>query len=408
MINNQIPLNKGIVRKFIKGYKFPIYPNESQVELLEKTFGCCRYVWNTALAESKAEYEYYLSVKDHNPIGTVNKSNMTGFSFVNRLIKYKANPESQWLYEVSSDIMQQTMLHLGTAFSTFFKNRKGYPNFKKKFYSDSITLTKNVFRFKDNQFYMAKSKDPVAIGFSRDLPSDPSSCVISRTPTGKYFISFICIYTPTKTSGMGKIGIDLGLKDFLVTSDNLRIANPKHLTKQAKNLKRKQQKLSRSKKGSKNRTKARLVVAKIHESVANQRNTFQHQLSRKLINENQVIGIEKLLVKNMVKNHKLSKAISAVGWSSFVNKLIYKAIESQHCNIVQMDTWYPSTHICSACETKLDYKLKLSDRVWKCPTCHTIHDRDINASTNIRNEAMYQLHQFGIDTDGKLVLATRH
>ena len=397
-------------RSFVKGYKYPIYPTEEQKILLAKTFGCCRFVWNTALAEAKQEYEEYLIWKDKNPIGKVVKPIITGFYFANKLPLFKSRIGNEFLSEVSYDILQQTLINLGSTYSEFFKKRKGYPKFKKKQNAQTFRLTKNVFKFKDGQFYIAKSKDPIAIGFgrngkNRNLPSDPSSCIIGVTSTGKYYVSFVCEYVPTKTNGAGKLGIDLGIKDFLVDSNGNKISNPKFLNQHERNLKRKQQKLSKCRKGSIRRNKARLKVAKIHETITNARNNFQHQLSRKLINENQVIGIEHLIIKNMVKNRKLSKAISQVGWSSFVNKLIYKAKESQHCNIVKIDTFYPSSHICNNTQIKLDRKLKLSEREWHCPHCGETHDRDINAAKNIRDEAMLQMISMNIPLGGYLVLA---
>ena len=277
---------KNVNKPFVKGYKFPIYPNKDQIELLNKTFGCVRYVWNKALGEVKYEHEYYNAHKDLNTITPAIPPNVTGYGLVNRLISYKRKPDTQWLNEVSSVALQQTMLHLGSAFSTFFKTRKGFPKFKKKTNKQSFTLMKNSFRFKGEQLFIAGSKDTLKVVYSRKLPSVPSSAVISKTASGKYYISFICEYYPTKLTATNKIGIDLGLKDFIVTSDGLRITNPKHLKQQSKNLKRKQQSLSRKKKGSINRNKARLAVAKIHESISNIRNDFQHKLSRKLINEN--------------------------------------------------------------------------------------------------------------------------
>ncbi len=380
-------------KPFVKGYKFRIYPNKSQIELLEKTFGCCRFVYNKALTEAKSEYQYYLA---HQSIGNVPKPTLTGFEFVKRLVSYKSNPETIWLNDVNSVALQQSMLHLGSAYAKFFKERKGYPKFKSKHGKQSFTLMTNSFRFKDKELFISKSKEPLKINWSRELPSVPTSAVISRTPTGKYYISFICEYTTIKTNALGQIGIDLGIKDFLVTSDGIKISNPKYLSKSQKNLKRKQQSLSRKCKGSKNRNKARIKVALIHETITNQRNDFQHKLSRTLINENQVIGVEKLKVSNMVKNRKLSKSISDTGWASFVNKLLYKARESQNTSIVFMDCWYPSTHICHLDNTKLDYKLKLSDRTWQCPHCNTVHDRDINAAINIRNTALSAMNKLQV------------
>lgn len=398
-------------RLFIKGFKFPIYPNNEQKELLEKTFGCVRYVWNKALAEAKQEYEEYLIIKNNNNlIGTNKNPNITGFYFANKLSKYRSQPENSFLTEIRYDILQQSLINLGTAYSDFFKRRKGYPKFKKKnISSDSFRLTQNVFKLKNKIFHISKFKDPIIIGWGRnnnfrDLPSYPSSCVVSKSKTGQYYVSFICEYYPDKTKGKGEIGIDLGIKDFIVISDGKKISNPKYYKKYEINLKRKQQKLSRSIKNSNNFNKIKIKIAKLHEKISNSRNNFQHQISRQLINENQVIGIENLLVKNMIKNRKLSKAISQVAWSSFITKLIYKARESQHCNIVKIDTFYPSTHICNDTQLKIDFKLKLSDREFICPHCKQIHDRDINAAKNIKDEALIQMTKLNVPLKGFLVL----
>lgn len=396
-------------RPFIKGYKYPIFPTAEQKVLLEKTFGCCRYVWNKALAEAKQEYEEYLAIKDKNPIGVINKPAITGFYFANKLPLFKSQPECSFLSEVSYDVLQQTLINLGSAYSEFFKKRKGYPNFKKKLNHQSFRLTKNVFKIKEGKVFIAKSKEELVVGYGRNgkdraLPSDPSSCVISKTTTGNYYISFICEYVPVKTTGTGTIGIDLGLKDFIVSSTGEKVSNPKYFKLHESNLKRKQQQLAKTKKGSKRRNKARLKVSKIHEQITNSRNNFQHQLSRRLINENQVIGIENLLVKNLVRNRRLSKAISQAAWTAFTSKLIYKAHESQHCNIIKIDSFYPSTHTCNDTKEKLSFKLKLSDREFLCPCCGKIHDRDINAACNIRDEALLQSSFLKIPQGGYLVL----
>ena len=376
------------VFSLVKGFKYPIYPTESQKELFAKTFGSCRYVWNRALAQAKFEYEYYLTVKDTNQNTKMLKPNVSGYGFVNKLVSYKNDVNSLWLNKVSSVALQQTMLQLGGAFSTFLKNRKGYPKFKKRSHEQSFSLVGNGFRIKGNRLYIVKSKEPLVINWTRKLPSCPTSCTISLTPTGQYYISFTAEYYPVPTTGTGEVGLDLGLKDLITVSNGTKVANPKHLRQRAKQLKRKQQSLSRKQKGSKNHNKARLIVAKVHAKITNTRKDFHHKLSRTLINENQVIGLEKLMVKNMIKNRKLSKSISDAGWSSFTKMLEYKAKESQHCKIVYMDTWYPSSHICHVDGYKLDRKLSLADRSWICPHCNTKHDRDVNAAINIRNEAL--------------------
>jgi putative transposase len=393
---------------FQKGFKFRIYPTVEQKILFDKTFGCCRYVWNKALAEAQLEYSRYQTAKEQGV--AYPKQSIKGYDFVNRLMSYKAHPDSLWLNEVSSVALQQTMLHLGSAFATFFRQHKGYPQLKKKHQRQSFSLMTTSFRFTAGELLVAKSKEPLAVGFSRPLPSEPSSAVISKTPAGKYFISFICAYTPVKTNGQGKIGIDLGLKDFLVTSDGAKIANPKHYRRYQRQLKRRQQSLSRKKKGSQNRHKARRAVAQQHERITNCRTDFLHQLSRRLINENQVIGIETLRVKNMIRNTKLAKSIADVAWSSFTTMLHYKALESQHCSLVTMDSFYPSSHICNVDQIRLNRKLTLSERSWICPHCGTKHDRDINAARNIRDEAITALALQRIpDGEGTILMASnRH
>ena len=388
-----------------KGYKYRIYPTAEQITLLNQTFGCCRYVYNRALAEAKAEYEYYLAHKDISATALV-KPSLAGFSLANKLPSYKSDPQSLWLRDANSVALQQSLLNLGKAFSTFFKSRKSYPSFKSKQGHQSFTLMQNSFRLKDKEVFIAKSKDALNVNWSRDLPSSPSSAVISRTPTGKYYISFICEYTPEQTSGTGQIGIDLGLKDFLASSDGSKVSNPKHTKRYARQLRRVQQSLARKKKGSSNRTKAKLKVALCHEKIANTRNDFLHKLSTKLVNENQVIGLEMLKVANMVRNHKLAKSISDVSWSRFCAMLQYKAIASQHCMLVYMDTWYPSSQLCNTCGTQRDVKLKLSQRDWICTSCGTQHDRDTNAARNILKKALSEVANLQPSTDVRIILAS--
>lgn len=406
--------NKGakmttVTKPFVKGFKYPIYPTAEQKVLLEKTFGCCRYVWNKALAEAKQEYEEYLILKTNNSDGDLKAPLITGYSLTAKLPGYKLDKDSLWLSEVNAVSLQQTMLHLGSAYSNTFKTRTGYPKFKKKNNKQSFSLTKNAFRLKEGKLFIAKSKEELIVGYGRNgkdriLPSEPTSCTIVKTSAGMYYISFVCEYIPVKTNGISTIGIDLGLKDFIVSSNGEKVKNPKHLKLFERNLKRKQQQLSSKKKGSKNRNKARIVVARIHERITNLRTNFQHQLSRKLINENQVIGIENLLVKNLVRNRRLSKAISQAAWSSFVNKLLYKAAESQHCNIVKIDTFFPSSHLCNTTKLKLGRRLGLSERSWQCPHCGEVHDRDLNAAANIRDEAIRIIHDYKVPLVGALVL----
>lgn len=391
-----------------KRFKFPIYPTAEQQELINQTFGCCRYVWNKALESTVHEYKQYLVMSKVAYQSKLIKPDVSGYGFVNRLPDMRRDPDTPWLSSVSSVALQQTMLHLGGAFTRFFKEKKGYPKFKRKHGKQSFSLTKTAFTLEPSGLFIAKCKIPIKVVFSRKLPSEPSSLTISRTATGKYYVSFICEYHPIKTSGHGRIGIDLGIKDFATLSTGQKFANPKCYLKAQRKLKRAQQALSRKKKGSSNRHKARFKVAKIHERVSNTRSDFQHKLSRQLVNDNQVIAVEKLMVANMVKNRKLAKHISDVSWASFSNMLNYKAVESQHATVFYVSTWFPSSHLCSATHKRLNRKLTLAERAWDCPYCGQRHDRDVNAAINILHEAELNLeHKFKHPSEvaGKIVLA---
>lgn len=374
-----------------KGFKFPIYPTAEQEELINRTFGSCRYVWNKCLEVALHEYEQYLEVAKVTTQAKLIKPDVSGYGFSERLTTLKKQTNTQWLNDVSSVALQQTMLHLGAAFSRFFKEKKGYPKLKRKHGKQSFSLMKTAFSLNDHGLIIAKSKTPIKVVFSRELPSEPSSLSVSKTCTGKYYVSFVCEYAPPKTSSTGRVGIDLGIRDFATFSNGEKVANPKPFLKAQKQLKRAQQALSRCVKGSRNRNKARLKVARLHERIRNTRADFQHKLSRRLINDNQVIAVEKLMVANMIKNRKLAKHIGDASWSSFTNMLNYKAMESQHTTVVYVSTWYPSSHICHVTRQQLDRKLSLSERHWDCPYCGQRHDRDLNAAINILQEAELNL-----------------
>lgn len=391
-----------------KGFKFPIYPTAEQQELINQTFGCCRYVWNKALEAAVHEHKQYLEMSKVTYQSRLIKPDVSGYGFVNRLPDIRRDPETPWLSDVSSVALQQTMLHLGGAFTRFFKEKKGYPRFKKKHAKQSFSLMKTAFTLGSSGFFIAKCKRPIKVVFSRQLPSEPSSLTISRTATGKYYVSFVCEYQPIKTSGHGRIGIDLGIKDFATLSTGQKFTNPKHYLKAQQRLKRAQQELSRKKKGSNNRHKARFKVAKVHERVSKTRSDFQHKLSRQLVNDNQVIAVEKLMVANMVKNRKLAKHISDASWASFLTMLNYKAVESQHTTVFYVSTWFPSSHLCNVTHKKLNRKLTLTERAWDCPYCGQRHDRDVNAAINILHEAELSLackFKHPLDVAGKVVLA---
>lgn len=396
-------------KSFKKGYKFRIYPTPDQKLLLAKTFGCCRYLWNTVLAETQKEHQAYLFAKEQNTTDNLTPPNVSGNTLCLRVPKHRANPDSLWLNEVSAVALQQTMLTLGSAYDNYFrslktvrKNKHGKPKFKKKIDHQSFRLMKTAFRLKDNQLYIAKLDTPINVLWSRPLPSEPSSLTISKTPTNEYYVSFVCEYTPPKTTGTEHIGIDVGLTTYATLSDGTTLDNPKWFKHHLQALRRAQQNLSRRKKGSRNYHKANQKVARLHQRVTNSRHDWQHKATRTIVNKSHVIGVEALRVANMIQNRKLSRAIADAAWSSFFNKLKYKVEESQHATLVYVSAYFPSSHLCSVTGQKLDRKLKFSERSWDCPFCGHTHDRDLNAAVNIKNKALELYHSLAKDLSGQV------
>lgn len=371
---------------FQKGYKYKFHPNQKQQQYLKEVFGANRFLWNKLLEISITEYELWKSSPTIYP-----KPSVTGYDLVKKVLMIKS--QNPWMNDYPAVCYQQTALRLGRSFTNFFKNVKsgrkvGYPKFKNKHSKQSITITDQFFRLTGNMFKFPKLDDEIRLKLHREVPSKPTSCVVSHNSSGDYTVSFICEYNPEKTSGGKVIGLDMGIKDLVTFSDGTKINNPKHYIKAQKKLRRLQQSLSRKKKGSNNRSKAKTSVAKCHAQIANQRNTFLHQLSRKLVNDSQVIGIETLKVSNMIKKQRLSKHIGDASWATLVGYLAYKAKESQHCTIVMVHPYFPSSHLCSATGLHLGRKLSLGERQWKCPHCQEVHDRDVTAAENIAIEAM--------------------
>ncbi|QQE87206.1 RNA-guided endonuclease InsQ/TnpB family protein [Azotobacter chroococcum] len=368
-----------------RSYKYRFYPTSEQVELLARTFGCVRFVYNAVL-RWRADAFFQRQEK----VGYVQASA--------RLTAIKKQPELAFLNEVSCVPLQQCLRHQQAAFKNFFEGRARYPSFKSKKHRQSAEFSRSAFRYRGGRLFLAKCDAPLDIRWSRPLPSEPSTVTISRDSAGRYFVSCLCEFEPETLPVVPKtLGIDLGLKDLFVTSEGERFGNPCHTAKYASRLALAQRRLSKKQLGSKNRAKARRKVARIHAKISDCRMDRFHKLSRRLINENQVVCIESLAVKNMLRNPKLSKAIADAGWSEFVRQLEYKGGWAGR-QVVAIDRWYPSSKRCSCCGHILR-RLPLEVRSWTCPECATEHDRDVNAAINIKAAGLAVL-ALGEDVSG--------
>jgi len=349
-----------------KAFKFRLYPTTEQKERLSVQFGCARFVYNHYRAVREG---YYLDT------GTGLNYNDCTTDLADILKK-----EKPFLKDATAQVLQQSLMDLDKAYKNFFEGRAGYPKFKRKHEKQSIRFPQS-FKINAKQIYLPKVGWVKTI-FHRAIEGKAKNATVSKTKTGKYFISIQCeceIVEPApKTES---IGVDLGLKHFAILSTGEKVDNPKHMRKSERRLTIRQRRLSRAKKGSNGRSKQRQRVARIHEKVANQRKDFHHQLSRQLVDSFGLIGMETLNVKGMVKNHSLAKSISDVGWSQFVQFVTYKALWAG-TEILRHDRFFASSKTCSDCGA-INQSLVLSDRVWVCAACGSVHDRDINAAKNL-------------------------
>ena len=355
-----------------RAFRYRFYPTAEQESLLRRTIGCCRLAYNKALA-ARTE-------------GWFQRSERISYAQTDRMLTgWKKEESLHFLNEVSSVPLQQALRHLQTAFGNFWEKRTGYPTFKKKRGGGSATYTRSAFRFRDGQVFLAKCSEALPIRWSRQLPAgvEPSSVVVSLHSSGRWHISLkvddptIQPLPPVERS----IGLDAGISALVTDSDGNTIANPRTINRFQKRMRRAQKALSRKVKGSNNRRKAKVRVARIHARITDIRQNHLHQLSTRLIRENQTIVVEDLNIRGMVKNHSLARAISDASWSELIRQLSYKA-EWYGRKLVKVDRFFPSSKTCSSCGHLLN-KLPLQVRSWECPSCGAIHDRDHNAARNI-------------------------
>ena len=365
----------------LKAYKYRIYPNNVQKVQIEKTFGCCRFVYNQTLAYRKERYE-----KEKKSVSKTDCNN-----FCNRELK----KEYEWLKEVDKFALTNAIYNMDGAYRKFFKEHAGYPKFKSKHdnhksYTTNFTNNNISLDFENGKIKLPKL-GKIKANLHRRFAGQIKSATVSQVPSGKYYVSVLVETDHEKMPNVeGKTGLDLGIKDLCITSDGRKYENPKTIRKYEKKLAKLQRRLSHKEKRSRNYYKVKKQIALCHEKITNTRKDYLHKISHEIVSENQVIVSENLQIKNMVKNHHLAKSISDVSWYELTRQLEYKSKWNGR-EYIKIDAFYASSQLCSTCGYKNTGTKDLSVREWICPNCGTKHDRDINAATNILVEGLRRL-----------------
>ncbi len=355
-------------------YKCRAYPDPEQGSVLNRTFGCVRVAWNRTLAWRQARYH----------AGQASTSYAQASAYLTAM---KATEDLGWLNDVSSVPLQQAIRHQQAAFASFFAGRARYPRYKSHNGQQCAEYTRSGFRYRNGQLYLAKIGTPLAFAWSwpdvDPASLDPTTVTVSLEPCGRWYVSFsVDVPEPAPLPATSAaVGVDLGITDFAVTSDGRKVPNPRNLARRERSLARYQRRLARCQRGSANRAKAKAKVARAHRKVRASRTDFLHRTSARLVRDHDVIVIEDLNVSGMVRNRPLAKAISDSGWGTFRRVLEYKAARAGR-QLIVVGRFYPSSKTCSACGHLLA-ELSLSTRAWRCPSCGTRHDRDVNAAKNI-------------------------
>ena len=375
------------MKKINRTYKFRLYPNRKQTELLAKHFGCSRFVYNYFLNQRKEQYR--LTGKSDNY-----------YAQAKTLTTLKKQEDTAWLKEVNAQTLQFAIRSLEAACNNFFKKRAKFPNFKSKHSKNTFTVLQST-SIACGRLFIRKFKEGIKCRVHREIKGKIGKVTITKTPSGKYFVSVFTeeeYTTPIEKTGKS-VGVDMGLKDLLVTSDGETFKNNRYTKRYECKLAKAQQHLSRKKKGSRGFENQRLKVARLHEKIANSRADYLHKCSISLVRRYDTICIEDLNVKGMTKNHRLSKFITDASWGKFVSMLTYKA-EWNGKNVVKIDRYFPSSQTCNVCGYINKQIKDLSVREWECPHCHTHHDRDINAAINILHFGLNNISAGTVDYTG--------